>query len=131
MVLSFRSGGSWTVNMNLLLPMPVCLEPGEIMLYLDLHRIENMSVLDALKLAETLGLTPQLRYRLLDRDADQTMGLYALLHYEKRPFESVLEADYVTDSAFEALTNQIQPDTAVHFTYRLKHGRAGAESLAA
>jgi len=102
---------------------------GEIMLYLDLHRIENVSTMEALKLAESFGFTPELRYRTWESDGVQQVGIYALLHYEKRDYDSWLEAEYVTDSAFEELAHRIQPDLAVHFTYNLKHGRQ--EELAA
>ncbi len=106
--------------------MPLTLKPGEIMLYLDLHRIENISPIDAIKLAESLGFEPQLRYRTWQSDDSTQVGIYALLHYEQRDYNSELEANYATDEQFETLAAQIVPDTAVHFTYRLKEGRAVA-----
>jgi hypothetical protein len=111
------------MNMNAILEMPVRLEPGEIMLYLDLHRIENMSAIAALKLAQDLGFNPELRYRYTDQEGDREFGLCAILHREQRPYDSALEIDYVTDPAFETLATEIKPNTAVHFWYRLKHGR--------
>jgi hypothetical protein len=106
--------------------MPLTLEPGEIVLYLDLHRIENISPIEAIKLAESLGFEPQLRYRTWQSDDGTQVGIYALLHYERRNFDSALEANYATDEQFETLAARIVPDTAVHFTYRLKKGRSAA-----
>jgi hypothetical protein len=103
---------------------------GEIMLYLSLHDIENMSAFEALKLAESLGFKPELRCRTWIQDDQQQFGIYALLHYEKRDYNSVLEAEYTTDRAFEELAHRIVPDIAVHFTYKLKHGRMEAMSVA-
>ena len=108
--------------------MPIRPEPGEIMLYLDLHRIENMTPIAALKLSERLGFTPQLRYRTWQQEGQIQVGLYALLHYEKREFDSSLEAEYLTDPQFEELSAQIVPDTAVHFAYRLAGGRIAASA---
>jgi hypothetical protein len=96
---------------------------GEIMLYISLHHIEPSSRWEALKLAESLGFTPDLRARTWTKDGQQQFGIYALLHYEKRDYDSFLEADYITDRAFEELAHRIVPDIAVHFTYCLKHGR--------
>lgn len=96
---------------------------GEIMLYLSLHQIDGSRRWEALKLAESLGFTPELRYRTWMMEEVQQVGIYALLHYEKREYDSALESNYVTDAAFEVLAHQIEPDIAVHFTYCLKHGR--------
>lgn len=96
---------------------------GEIMLYISLHQVENMTSWEALKLAESLGFSPELRYRSWEKNGENQVGIYALLHYEKREFESTLEASYITDAAFETLAQQIKPDTAVIFTYSLKGDR--------
>jgi len=100
--------------------------PGEIRLYLSLHLIQNMTIFDALKLAESLGFTPDIRYRTWNFNGRPEIGLYAVLHEEKRDFNSVLEPNYVTDEAFERLCSAILPDTAVHFGYCLKDGRLAA-----
>lgn len=97
--------------------------PGEIRLYISLHLVQNMTHYDVLKLAESLGFTPEIRYRVWNIFGKAEVGIYAVLHEETRDFNSTLEAEYVTDSAFEELSHRILPDTAVHFSYRLQGGR--------
>lgn len=105
---------------NQLQEMPAFTAPGEIWLLIDLHRVQNMSSSEVFKLAESLGVPVQeLRYRM----TDDGLALYAILHHEQRHPDSVLESPYVTDEAFEELCHHIQPDTAVHFRYRLNGGR--------
>lgn len=99
---------------------------GEILFYLSLHEIENMTPLEAIKLCEELGFTPELRYRTWLQDGAPQFGLYALLHYEKRDYNSFLEDNYITDQAFETLAQRIIPNIAVCFTYCLKQGRLEA-----
>ena len=112
------------MNLTRIPTMALSPQPGEIMLYLDLHRVENMTPVAALKLAESLGFQPELRTRTWQVDGVTQTGLYALLHYEQREYNAVLEADYPVDAQFEALTEAITPDTAVHFTYNLQQPRA-------
>ena len=107
---------------NTILEMPIRPEAGEVLLYLALHRIENITPTEALKLGESLGFNPQLRYRTWEKDGVQQVGIYALLHYEKRDFDSALEPDYL-ENQLEALFTQIVPSTAVNFAYCLKRGR--------
>ncbi len=111
----------------MILEMPIQPRAGEILLYLALHRIENMTPTEALKLTEGLGFKPELRYRTWEREGVQQIGIYALLHYEKRDFDSALEPDYL-ENELETLASQIVPDIAVHFAYCLKGGRKVAAS---
>jgi hypothetical protein len=110
------------MSTSTILEMPVRPKPGEIMLYLELHRIENMTPLAALKLAESPGFKPELRYRTWEKDGVQQTGIYALLRYETREFNSALDADYL-ESELEALATQTTPDISIHFAYCLKGGR--------
>lgn len=98
--------------------------PGQIRLYISLHLVQNMTHFEALKLAESLGFNPEIRYRVWQLFDKHEVGIYAILHEEMRDFNSTLEAEYVTDSAFEELCHKILPDTAVHFSYCLNGGRA-------
>jgi hypothetical protein len=110
--------------------MPIRPQPGEILLYLSLDEIENMTVLEALTLADSLGFKPEMRYSTWMEDGEEKAELYALLHYEKRDYESSLEADYFSAEQ-EILATRIKPTSAIHFSYCLKHGREMAESIAA
>jgi hypothetical protein len=110
--------------------MPIRPQPGEILLYLSLDEIENMTVLEALTLADSLGFKPEMRYSTWMEDGEEKAELYALLHYEKRDYESSLEADYFSVEQ-EVLATRIQPSIAVRFSYSLKYGREMAESIAA
>ena len=114
---------------NTIQEMPIRPKAGEILLYLALHRIENITPTEALKLGESLGFQPQLRYRTWEKDGVQLVGIYALLHYEKRDFDSALEPDYLEDQ-LEALFTQIVPSNAVNFAYCLKRGRTVADDTA-
>jgi hypothetical protein len=112
--------------------MPIRPQPGEIFLYLSLDEIENMTPLEALTLAVSLGFKPELRYRTWMVNGEQKAELCALLHYEKREFESSLDMDYLSVEK-EVLATRIQPSMAVRFSYCLKYGREmeAAESVAA
>lgn len=104
------------ITQNQLQEMPITTAPGEIWLLIDLHRVENMTTAEVFKLAESVGFPVQeLRYRA----HSDGLALYAILHHEQRSPDSTLEVPYPTDEAFEELCHQIQPDTAVHFRYRL------------
>lgn len=109
-----------TSTINQLKEMPRAAAPGEILLFIDLHQVENMTSAEVFKLAESLGFpVKELRYRALS----EGMGLYAILHHEQRDPNSLLESNYVTDEAFEELSQRIEPHFAVHFRYSLKRGR--------
>jgi hypothetical protein len=99
--------------------MPTHLKPGEVMIYLDLHLIENMAALDAVDLARSLGFTPELRCKTLTRSEQVTVGIYALLHHEQRQPEAELEETFFANE-LETLRERIVPDTAVHLRYRLE-----------
>jgi hypothetical protein len=99
--------------------MPTHLKPGEVMIYLDLHLIENMAALDAVDLARSLGFTPELRCKTLTRSEQVTVGIYALLHHEQRQPNAELEETFFEDELGE-LRERIVPDTAVHLRYRLE-----------
>jgi hypothetical protein len=101
--------------------MPIIPKRGEIMLYLSLSEIENMTPWEALKLAESLDFKPELGYRVWQENSVQQVGIYALLHYEQRDFDSGLEPDYL-ERELEVLWT-IQPSIAIHFAYSLGQGR--------
>lgn len=109
--------------------MPIRPKPGEIFLYLSLDEIENMTTLEALTLADSLGFNPEMRYRTWMEDGQQKAELCALLHYEKRDYESSLEMDYLSIEQ-EVLATRIQPNMAVRFSYCLKYGREMAGTAA-
>jgi len=109
--------------------MPIRPQPGEILFYLSPEDIENMSTLEALTLVESLGFKSEFRYRSWEKDGQQQTKLYILIHYEKREFNSALEADYLSAEQ-EILATRIKPTSAVHFSYCLKYGREMAETSA-
>src|SRR5579883_803593 len=96
----------WTITDGIS-TMPLSPQPGEILLYLDLHRVANMTPVAALKLTESLGFQPELRTRTWTVDGETQTGLYALLHYERRDYNAVLEAEHPVDGLFTALTDAI------------------------
>lgn len=106
---------------NPITEMRIIPQRGEVMLYLSLSEIENMSPWEALKLSESLGFKPQLRYRTWEEEGSAQVAVYALLHYEQRDYDDGIAADYLLEE-LEAL-RKIQPDTAVRFAYRLRLGR--------
>jgi hypothetical protein len=112
--------------------MPIRPQPGEILFYMSPEDIENMTVMEALTLVDSLGFEPEFRYRTWEQDGQQRTKLYVLIHYEKREFESSLEADYMSAEQ-EILATRIKPTSAVHFSYCLKYGREieAVESVAA
>ena len=100
-------------------------KPGEVMLYVALHRVLNMTPVELLDFAKSLGFTPELRTRTFDKDGKTQVGVYAMLYYDQRDPASGLEADFLK-AELEALCNRINPDTAVNFAYNLKQGRPDA-----
>lgn len=107
---------------------------GEIRLFIALHEVDNMSVMEILNLAQGLGFNPELQCRTWEQDGKTKYGVYAMLHEEQREYDSQLETDYETDKAFELLWNALEPNAhlKVHFSYNLKHGRQSeVEAIAA
>jgi hypothetical protein len=102
--------------------MSVIPKPGEVMLYVALHEVENMTPVEVLDFAKSLGFTPELRTLTWQKDIETKVGLYAMLYYDHRQYDSGLEPDFL-ETELDALWGQISPDTAVNFAYRLKQGR--------
>ncbi len=100
-------------------------KPGEVMLYISLHEIENLTPVEVLDLARSLGFKPELRTRTWQQEGETKVGLYAMLHYERRDPKAGLEPDFL-DTELEALHEQISPGVAVRFAYRLQQGRLDA-----
>ncbi|MBV8886105.1 MAG: hypothetical protein JO235_19220 [Chroococcidiopsidaceae cyanobacterium CP_BM_RX_35] len=102
-------------------------KPGEVMLYVALHRVLNMTPVELLDFAKSLGFTPELRTKTFDKDRKTHVGVYvyAMLYHDQRDPESGLDADFLA-AELEALCNRISPDTAVNFAYNLKQGRLDA-----
>jgi hypothetical protein len=105
--------------------MSVIPKPGEVMLYIALHEVENMTPVEVLDFVKSLGFTPELRTLTWQKDSETKVGLYAMLYYDQRQYESELEPDFL-EAELNALWGQISPDTAVNFAYRLKQGRLEA-----
>jgi hypothetical protein len=105
--------------------MPIRPQPGEILFYMSPEDIENMTVMEALTLVDSLGFTPEFRYRTWEQDGQQHTKLYVLIYCEKREYESSLEADFMSAEQ-EILATRIKPTSAVHFSYCLKYGRETA-----
>jgi hypothetical protein len=100
-------------------------KPGEVMLYISLHEVENLTPVEVLDLARSLGFKPELRTRTWQQEGKTQVGLYAMLYYEQREPNSGLDPDFL-DAELEVLHQQIIPDVAVRFAYRLKPGRLDA-----
>lgn len=105
--------------------MSVIPKPGEVMLYIALHEVENMTPVEALDFAKSLGFAPELRTLTWQKEGETKVGLYAMLYHDQREFDSALEPDFL-EAELDALWGQISPDTAVNFAYRLKQGRLDA-----
>lgn len=65
-------------------------QPGEVILYIALHRVTNMTRVEVLDFAKTLGFTPELRTKTYTKDGDTKVGLYALLYYNQQQPDSGL-----------------------------------------
>lgn len=94
-------------------------QPGEVMLYVALHRVENMTPVKVLEFAKSLGFTPELRTRTYTKDGETKVGLYAMLYHDQRNLKSALEADFL-EVELETMCARISPDTAVSFAYNLR-----------
>jgi hypothetical protein len=98
---------------------------GEVMLYISLHEVENLTPVEVLDLARSLGFKPELRTRTWQQEGETQVGLYAMLYQEQRDPSSGLDPAFL-DAELEALHQQISPDVAVRFSYRLQQGRRDA-----
>lgn len=107
---------------TVILTMSLIPQPGEVMLYVALHRVTNMTPIKVLDFAKSLGFTPELRTRTYTKDGETKVGLYALLYHDQRDPDSGLEPNLL-EVELEALYERIAPDTAVNFAYNLKRGR--------
>lgn len=76
---------------------------------MNLSAVENMTVAETLKLLETMGYAPQLRYR---QSKDGNISLYALLKHENVDPQMLITADYLGDE-LDALAERIQPADAI------------------
>lgn len=103
------------------LPFPP--KPGEILLYVELTQIENMSIGECLAMLQEMGYCPELRYRQWQSTDNQTLfGLFALLKHEDfDPDDVTYSSDCLIDE-WEAIAVKIKPSIAVH----CPHGRRRA-----
>lgn len=105
--------------------MSVIPKPGEVMLYISLHRVDNMKPFEVLEFAKSLGFTPEIRTKTYTQDGITQVGLYALLYQALRDPDSGLAENFL-EAELEALWTHVSPVTAVNFAYNLKQGRLTA-----
>ncbi|MEH1926203.1 MAG: acyl carrier protein [Nostoc sp.] len=91
------------------LELPVIPKPGEVFLAVELTAVENMTVVQTLKLLEDMGYNPTLRYRQI---SDGRISVYALLRYENVDPEILQNSDYLGEQ-LDALAEVIQPADAI------------------
>ncbi len=89
--------------------------PGEALLYIRLSDVANMSICEALKLLQSLGYAPELRYLQWATDPKQ-VTLFAFLKQEKLPCGSTGETLSLWDE-YELLIQKIQPSKAVCYAW--------------
>lgn len=95
------------------LEMPVKPGPGQVLLYVVLSEVENMTISETLTLLVEMGYQPELRYRQWadEKGALQT-SLYAVLKDEQHDPTLEIDSEYLVEE-LETLWNHIQPDLAV------------------
>ncbi|MBG1265664.1 acyl carrier protein [Nostoc sp. WHI] len=91
------------------LELPVIPKPGEVFLAVELTAVENMTVVQTLKLLEDMGYNPTLRYRQIP---DGRICVYALLRHENVDPEILQNSDYLGEQ-LDALAEVIQPADAI------------------
>jgi hypothetical protein len=89
--------------------LPTIPKPGEVFLAVNLTAVENMTVAETLQLLESMGYSPQLRYR---QSPDGSVSLYALLKQERVDVEKLVNSDYLGEE-LDALAEVIQPPDAI------------------
>jgi hypothetical protein len=88
-------------------------KPGEVLLFVELSRVENMTIAECLTMLELMGYQPELRYRQWnDADSIQHVGLFALLKREICDPQMLVNSDYMIEEWSE-LAQLIKPSTAV------------------
>ena len=93
--------------------MPVRPHRSQVLFYVTLTDVQNLSLAETFKLLVELGYTPQLRYREWPQaDGERELRLYALLRYEQHDFNRPVDQDYLFDE-LEVLWGKIVPSTAV------------------
>lgn len=93
--------------------MPARPHRSQVLFYVTLTDVQNLSIAETFKLLVELGYTPQLRYReWLKADGERALRLYALLRYEQHDFNRPVDRDYLSDE-LEVLWGKIVPSTAV------------------
>jgi len=89
--------------------------PGEAMLYVRLSDVKNMSIAEALKLLQSLGYAPELRYLQWATDSKQ-VTLFAWLKQEALPYGTTGETLHLWDE-YESLLQKFQPAGAVRYAW--------------
>jgi hypothetical protein len=86
---------------------------GEVLLFVELSRVENMTIAECLTMLKLMGYQPELRYRQWsDTAGSQHIGLFALLKHEICDPQTLIDSDYMVEEWSE-LTQLIKPSTAV------------------
>lgn len=93
------------------LPLPP--QPGEVLLYVELTQVQNMTIAQCLTMLQEIGYRPELRYRQWqDADGKPQFGMFALLKHEQHEQDFLVDSDYLLDE-WEAIATRIEPSTAV------------------
>ena len=92
-----------------MLELPIIPKVGEVFLAVELTAVQNMTVAETLKLLESMGYNPTLRYRQF---SDGGVSFYALLKHEHIEPEILQNSDYLGDE-LDALAEVIQPPNAI------------------
>jgi hypothetical protein len=88
-------------------------KPGEILFFVELSRVENMTIAECLTMLQLMGYQPELKYRQWnDADGIQHIGLFALLKHEKSISQEMLDSDYMFYE-WSAIAQLIKPSEAV------------------
>jgi hypothetical protein len=88
-------------------------KPGEVLLFVELSRVENMTIAQCLTMLELMGYKPELRYRQWqDAAGIEHIGLFALLRHEICDPQMLIDSDYMLEE-WSAIAQQIKPSTAV------------------
>ncbi|MBD2122533.1 acyl carrier protein [Trichocoleus sp. FACHB-262] len=107
------------------LEMPVKPGPGQVLLYVVLSEVENMTISETLALLVEMGYQPELRYRQWkDESSTLQTSLYAVLKDEQHGPTTEIDSEYLAEE-LETLWNHIQPDLAVRCPRGLPKKSAG------
>lgn len=92
--------------------MPLHPHSGQVLFYVELTAVQNLTIAQTLTLLQELGFTPELRYgERQDSEGRHHISLYALLCYEQHAPDR--PPDYLPKE-WEILSDRLVPTTAVH-----------------